>query len=282
MKVGKMTEAKRDPSAVVVPFGKHKGATVAELLTQDPQYAEWLLAQGWIAERFAELHAAIMTRGAGTDDTPEHNALQVRFLDPVFCAAFVLAANPAALGRARERADRERRQSLADALVNAENALKSHRYRCASSRWDEDRKLIKGPMTDGERARDAALAQVVESASRAAANPTPLALQCGVQFEQRGIDVVISAVHHSGNFTAERALRLAVEIKPTMGDDFPTVMRQMQRLGADLLLLGEYSGRSVSLPDLRRMFQANGQGVVTVLDVGAELASARSIVASSA
>lgn len=51
-----------DKSAIVVPFGKHKGRTVAELLTHDPSYAEWITNQGWVAERFAELHAAIPCR----------------------------------------------------------------------------------------------------------------------------------------------------------------------------------------------------------------------------
>jgi len=54
------------PSAIVIPFGKHKGAIVAELLEKDPAYAEWIIAQGWVAERFAVLHAAILSRGAGS------------------------------------------------------------------------------------------------------------------------------------------------------------------------------------------------------------------------
>lgn len=86
-----MTDTKHpdDPSAIVVPFGKHRGKTVAELLTVDPAYADWVTAQGWVAERFAELHAAILSRGAGADDTPEHNALQARFLDSNFRESFM-------------------------------------------------------------------------------------------------------------------------------------------------------------------------------------------------
>jgi hypothetical protein len=48
-----MTEETRSPSAIVLPFGKHKGSTVAELLVRDPAYAEWIVGQGWVAERFA-------------------------------------------------------------------------------------------------------------------------------------------------------------------------------------------------------------------------------------
>ena len=72
-----MEQARKDPSAIVLPFGKYRGKTVAELLATDPSYAEWVSAQSWVAERFAELHSAIVTRGAGGgDETPEHNALQ--------------------------------------------------------------------------------------------------------------------------------------------------------------------------------------------------------------
>lgn len=76
-----------DPSAIVVPIGKYKGATVAELLVRDPAYVEWITSQGWFAQRFAEVHAAIISRGAGTDDTPEHNQLQARFMEPEFRTA---------------------------------------------------------------------------------------------------------------------------------------------------------------------------------------------------
>ena len=96
------TNPNPDQSALVVPFGKHKGRTVAELLVHDPQYAQWIVNQGWVAERFAELHAAILTRGAATDDSPEHNAIQVRFLDQTFAVACVLAAWPGRIGKARE------------------------------------------------------------------------------------------------------------------------------------------------------------------------------------
>jgi uncharacterized protein (DUF3820 family) len=80
---------KTEPSAIVLPFGKHKGKTVAELLVADEEYANWIAAQGWVAERFAELHAAILSRGAGIDDSPEHNALQARFLEPEFRLALL-------------------------------------------------------------------------------------------------------------------------------------------------------------------------------------------------
>ena len=56
----------RDTAGVVVPFGKHRGATVAEqLLEKDPAYADWLLAQGWLAERFRSEAASMTAPAAG-------------------------------------------------------------------------------------------------------------------------------------------------------------------------------------------------------------------------
>jgi hypothetical protein len=39
-------QAPSDPGALILPFGKHKGATVAEMLAKGPAYADWVVAGG--------------------------------------------------------------------------------------------------------------------------------------------------------------------------------------------------------------------------------------------
>jgi uncharacterized protein (DUF3820 family) len=192
-----------EPSAIVIPFGKHKGATVAELLAKDPQYVDWIMAQGWVAQRFAELHAALATRGAGNDDTPEHNAIQVRFLDPIFCRAFWLAAEG--------NADWYRLEGFE----------------------------IKG-------------ADVSFTASA----------ECNVKYSVRYKEDSITD-------------HIRIEIKPAVGDDFPSVMRQMRTLHCKLLVVGEFTGRGVSEQQMCQMFEANGMKVVFIRDIEAEIAQAR-------
>jgi len=210
--------AKPEPSAMILPFGKHKGRTVADVLASDPQYAEWMLGQAWFAERFAELHAALLTRGAASDDTPEHNAIQARFLDPVFRAALGLTL---------------------------------------SKRW-----------CDFDLAKAA------------------------VQFEYQGIDVVLGAfgqrtyaipgTRFSPGYGIPEAVEdgviLTIEIKPSLGDDFPTVMRQMERLHARVLVIDQLTGR-LPLETVRAMFKANGRKLVTVREIEAEIANARALIA---
>jgi hypothetical protein len=256
---------KTDPSAVVVPFGKHKGATVAELLTKDPQYAEWVIAQGWVAERFAELHAAIATRGAASDDSPEHNAIQVRFLDETFRVSALLALRrprlfSQAVAKRKDLAWREY-----ESVYAIKRKLELSSYHTA--------KEIQAELASQLEAAEAALEAVLLR---------PVHLFTEVAFEIRGIDVIVGWDFSQDQTTTRRGAEneCKIEIKPTMGDDFPSVMRQMGRLGSRNLVLGSFSGASVSEPDMRRMFQANGIEVASVRDIDAEMANAREIISA--
>jgi len=263
----------KEPSAIVIPFGKHKGATVAELLEQDPAYAQWLLGQGWLAERFAELHAAIVARGAGTDDTPEHNAIQARFLDPVFRAAFLQCiAGAERLSSARKDYAARYRENASDWIKMHRGDLEQVRYR---SQWDKG---------FDNQTKEAQLVALIQAQQRKLDEPTLLALNTGAAFEQSGVDVAMTwdftategEQKYDRRFYSETAT--FVEIKPSLGDDFPSVMRQMARLRASVLVVGSYAGRAVSFPDLRKMFSANGIKVVTVQEIEAEIAGARALV----
>ncbi len=257
-----------DPSGVVVPFGKHKGATVAELLAKDPAYVEWLTAQGWLAQRFAELHTALITRGAGSDDTPEHNVMQARFLDETYRCAFLLAAGwqkELTARREWERAHWER--ELKRDVKEAERTLQTEGYSAerymSSTSWRE--KLI-------------AEAQSKLAAAQAKlANPPAFALSTTVAFEQRGIDVVIDWGIRSASWASNPSCR--IELKPSVGDDYPSVMRQMARLGAGSLLVEHYTGAGVPLEQVRAMFEANGMRLLLSREIDAELAAARALLA---
>lgn len=284
-----MTEIKGDPSAVVVPFGKHKGTTVAELLVRDPQYADWLMAQGWLAERFAGLHAAILSRGSAPDDTPEHNAIQVRFLDPAFCAAFLIAAGcKSGLDEMRQK-DCQRRssdlQSTYDEIMREVGSIPGRLDKESSlrqevigprggprgilSRW------IEGPPTEAELLYQADCQNDLKAAKHDLEHPPLVRLVTSCLFEAKGVDVTLTANYLESRYNR---IRLRIEIKPSLGEDFPSVMRQMRASDCGHLVAGDYQGRSVSLPQLRQMFTANSQTLVMLADIEAELANARRLI----
>lgn len=72
----------------VVPFGKYKGKPV-EALAQDRQYVEWLTAQPWFKDRYQTIYNVIVNNFQEPSETPEHNALQVLFLDAAFRERFL-------------------------------------------------------------------------------------------------------------------------------------------------------------------------------------------------
>lgn len=237
-----------DPAAIVIPFGKHKGATVAELLARDPAYADWITAQAWVAERFAELHAAILTRGAGTDDSPEHNALQARFLDERFRTALLRCA-------AKDWLDATRFDTALSIFYGdaRRRGVLNH-----ENRWDFDRTHD----VDGKLRILGAVRDDVAS--------IPLELFTKAIFESNGVDVMVVWDHAKTRNEAKLAYvrtKLNVELKPSMGDDFPSIMRQMRRLEATVLVVGAYTGRGASEPQMRAMFAASGITVVFVQEI---------------
>jgi hypothetical protein len=303
---------KPQPSAMIIPFGKHKGRTVADVLATDPQYAEWMLGQAWFADRFAELHAALLSRGAATDDTPEHNAIQARFLDPLFQAAFVLLAIGPKKWQERQGTARENELEIRQhpGLHKWQSQLSTHRSnikylqdrieRCRSdytmasmvSHWETDVAKEKIKLQEVEQI-------LADSRRRAEATPVAVIFGSSAGFERRGVDVVLRWW-----FTiAEREARqpgsargfedaVGIEIKPSLGDDFPTVMRQMERLEgpamtADgyrslpvrILVIDQFAGR-LPLETVRQMFAANGRRLVTVREIEAEIANARALLAT--
>jgi hypothetical protein len=74
----------------IVPFGKYKGQPV-EVLANDRGYLDWLTAQAWFRERYAGIYTLIVNNFGEPTETPEHNALQARFLDEDFCRGLLAA-----------------------------------------------------------------------------------------------------------------------------------------------------------------------------------------------
>jgi uncharacterized protein (DUF3820 family) len=169
----------------IIPFGKHKGRTIEELIADDPQYIEWLSSQSWFTEKFNVLYQVILNRGAEPENTPEHNRLQMKFHNDDFCIAFAKHFFP-------------------DQTFSPSNISR--------------------------------------------------------QFEEHGIDVTLSI----GGMYIFR-----IEVKPTVSDDFPVVLRQMKvsrtRLDFDrtrYLLLENYTGIGATREEFIKTFESSGMRVV--------------------
>ena len=185
----------------VIPFGKYKGQPV-DVVVQDRQYVEWLTAQPWFRERFANIHTLIVNNFQEPTETPVHNALQSRFLDPWFRARFF--------------------------------------------------ELVHAKAAPGEAAT--------------------------AEFEVEGFDVSVTG---KARDTEVWSSTIYVEIKPTVGDDYPAVLRQMKAarerprvafygsrtIREDVsrnvvLLLEEYTGVGATCEQFIEIFEASGIKVI--------------------
>jgi hypothetical protein len=63
------------------------------VIAADRHYCDWLLEQAWFVQRYPQLHTLVINYFGEPTETPEHNALQIRFLDETFraqCTALAL------------------------------------------------------------------------------------------------------------------------------------------------------------------------------------------------
>jgi hypothetical protein len=194
---------KQTGGANIVPFGKYKGRLIEEVLVDDPGYAQWLTAQDWFRDKSAVLYQVVINRGAESQDTPEHNALQVRFLEGDFCQRF----------------------------------------------W---RSFVPG------------LNEPVKFSVEFETHGTDVLFTCNFNYGQ-GMPIPLQEMFHSWKYYSDP--KLAVELKPTVGDDYPAVLRQMKANGSTVLLLRDYTGVGATREQFIKTFEASGKRVVFLRDV---------------
>jgi hypothetical protein len=256
-----MTDKPRAPN--IVPFGKYKGQPV-EALAQDRPYLEWLSAQDWFRERYTGIYTLIVNNFTEASETPDHNALQVLFLDDDFCARFLTVLKP---------------QWRAEGIKKlTENVL-------------EQKRQLAGELGQRVlRASDEAYKKQIDEALAKFSNVT-WALRCGREFEQRGIDVrlvcrIETVEGLPGRFSGHDSIFLSysadttvgvfnIEIKPAVGDDYPAVLRQMRASRSSVLFTESYTGIGATEAQFVKTFALSDIKVVFRRDVDAvELADA--------
>jgi uncharacterized protein (DUF3820 family) len=245
----------------VVPFGKYKGRLIEEVLVDDPAYLQWLSGQDWFRTKFVNLYQVIINRGAEPEETPEHNALQVKFLDDEFCMRFVRCLYPGRDLDQLMRDDLEKARMKNLSVAEKRTALKPNAENLKS--LDSLREQLSAAVDEIE----------FRIYSRA--------------FEDKGVDVAFGVAakskHHDvrGEWPSIDSWKddlyptdmecylgmFSIEIKPVVGDDYPAVLRQMKANGSTLLFLGLYNGTGATREQFIKTFATAGIRVVFAEDV---------------
>jgi hypothetical protein len=277
----------------IIPFGKHKGQSVVEVMATDPQYLDWLAAQDWFAQKYRPIYNIVVNANPPTDTTPEHNALQVKFLQWEFCsavAAIVLGAEgkPAYLKEMRDmiRWRTESHRSAIKKLLeearwkrnswrsNVRNAEKEKHKDAPDKCWVNWAKSVHAELKQKQREllplRKAKqqLAIAVQDVERG-----DCFIRSGNREMEQFADVRFDSAIRLKRFAeAGDGFRVVhtflVEVKPSVGDDYPAVLRQIngqrQRArmrhvldvnGHCVLAYERFTGAGVSEIQMRQIFK---------------------------
>jgi hypothetical protein len=230
----------------VVPFGKYKGQPVVAL-AQDQQYAEWLVAQPWFRERYATIYNVIVNNfGQVSEDTPQHNAAQALFLDDAFCVSFVKTVVP-----------QWPEKQMCTLIDNLSEQMKLGNL----DKWYRNELEVAVAWQRGEIDGTAKVGVGFETGKTKLAYPDS-------RWALLAVDVLLEVEYKCGEFSfAYQCFR--IEVKPSVGDDYPSVLRQMKRERADTLFIGEYVGEGVTREQFVKIFNNEGIRVVFRLSVAA-------------
>jgi len=249
----------------VVPFGKYRGMPV-EVMRQDQSYYDWAYAQEDTRRRYPWIFGIVQV--VESQDTPEHNSYQVLFLDQAFVDDVWDIVHP---GDRVGRVWRERMDKWSGEVSDVNYRIEPVRHTATHvSEWwakyatpDQlarhklEREAAQVKLTELEKEKAVITTRQLGEAM-CPVRPTELP-DVEAAFEVRLTDY--GGRVHGGSADVE--LRCwgsvcRIEIKPSMGDDYPSVLRQMKASGCNVLYLGHYAGSGATLLQVRKMFAASG------------------------
>jgi hypothetical protein len=242
----------------VVPFGKYRGMPV-EVMQQDQSYFNWAYAQEDIRKRYPWLFGLQVIQVQEMQDTPEHNSYQVLFLDQDFIDDVWDIVFP---GHRVAHALGDRACRLHYATADLRKAISSAERDIDYERYGEHYagKAAAARLQLVELQKE--LAVITELDMWEALCPVRREELPAVEaaFEVRGYRDNNGRLQNGGSADVqlECLYRICrIEIKPSMGDDYPSVLRQMKASGCDVLYLGHYAGSGATLAQVRRIFEAS-------------------------
>jgi uncharacterized protein (DUF3820 family) len=266
-----------DTDTKIIPFGKYKGRLVEEVLLDDPAYLQWLAGQDWFRAKFNILHQVIINRGAEPEETPDHNAMQVKFLDDEFCLRFMRYLKPEIENKARRTLNDESRlialkgtereiKETESSLKHYESYIAEIKKRIEQQRMDS---YWRGSFDEYQQKvgeTGVTLAQLRADRENLLKEVGEIKFRFSRKFEERGVDIVLtcdikSKIHQN---ILPYWFEAKIEIKPVIGDDYPAVLRQIKANGSDVLFKGATQEQFV------KTMATAGIRVVFAHDVGEE------------
>jgi hypothetical protein len=246
----------------IVPFGKYKGQPT-EVLAKDPSYCEWFLAQGNIKRAFPEFCQIVINNFSAPSDTPEHNALQTRFLDNEFCFALGKLCNWKLMKK------RNCIRNLNNAIYDTQKMPDNNDFQ-----YNKKREKLEELKSHKEFIDET----VFEVDGKEFIDHEVPYFELKQVFEQDGWDVIIQTYNPccETDCVAYRDCdihlnKIAIEIKPMIGDDYPAILRQMKiaRVHPDYqcLVYDTFNATGATIDQVKSIFKSSGFLVFSFIEI---------------
>jgi hypothetical protein len=300
----------------IVPFGKHKGKPV-EALLDDREYLDWLLSQSWFQQQYGNIYQIVINNGQEPSETPEHNAMQIKFLDEEYRLKFAAAAHGTgifaratnnAISNWRRDVEAIKDRILSDFEVHTrpqhEQRIQEYRERlerCQSERAqcpdcqsggkcgryshqmpsEPVREKLDLPeikitalynrLDDGGHATNKLL---ICSQPAFEVDAIDVYYRLGLGFEASEWRLPTRRFSSEGRTYVElpktrEFYTFKIEIKPSIGADYPAVLRQIHRNKSNHLLIRAYNGAGATKDQFVQFFASQGIRVLFEADVDA-------------
>jgi len=228
----------------LVPFGKYRGQPI-ERLYQDESYTKWIKETDGIKQRYPDFYNLVINNFTTIPvDTPEHNEMQIKFLNPEYRIKLAYKQNENFF-----RYDNKHFLKMANEYYQAVK-LKVKEYQFGGSNLEYFHKVLcwkfnQDLLDDG-----------IDY----------------VEFESKGIDVIFgisygySLIYGNHKFGPKEGFQeefeFKIELKPELGDDFPSIFRQMKNDHSTLLIIKDFTATNVSYNQVLDYFYT---GMITIL-----------------
>lgn len=221
----------------ILQVGKYKGKPV-EVLASDPSYTEWLVKQDWFKQKYQHQYNIIINNFCEPNDTPEHNQLQAKFLKDEINAALI---------------------RLCFAVPdNCPIQILSKKFE--KDGWDVAIQFFIArfcflPKESGNTWWERTLDKREECEDHFGWGDPPFA-----EKHYGKIRLVEARLPFSND-------AVGVELKPTLGDDYPSVLRQVKRHGAvacKTVVIEHFNSCAVSFEDVQEMFACDNIKLLTL------------------
>lgn len=234
----------------LIPFGKYKGKPVFAL-ADDKSYAEWLVAQPWFKEKHLNIYNVVINNFRPNDDSPEHNAMQIKFLDQTYALKLAYFIEPKIFDLSSK--------DFNDAIVSAFDRRTMYLEKIKDDLSAANLKLLYVTEPTFEQGYDVAYS-------------VRYGISVGLNHEtSRDITEIFSCNKYN-------YMKIQIEIKPTIGDDFPSVLRQMKASmpvkydyedsrDVKCLLVGTYTGVGATKEQFVQFFQSQKYRVIFASEI---------------